>query len=261
MNHLRYIIIPILFFVGCSTQKVVVNEHYTPNDLLNKTLLILPIPQDSITVLNKDDVEDDFAQDKRTPEAIIHDSTFTVMTRVARKFVVGMSVIDSSTEQKALSLFSSTTSSILVTKEIKDDTIPCVFQIPKIDSTNSKAQNLPDVILYINKITLGRNLLPDQFYFPQQTYIPGNTVTTPGGTFTTPGHFMPTGGGQSEHLGSNSRFILWDCKRNDAIAYGKINVKTPFIFGMTTSTWRDHFRVIIRTILQSSHILLKNLEQ
>jgi hypothetical protein len=91
-------------------------------------------------------------------------------------------------------------------------------------------------------------------------FTPGQTISTPGGTFTTPGHMSGGGMSTSEDLGTVVHFIIWDYQKNCEVAYGALNVKTAFAFGMTRSTWRKAFSNIATEIFKETPFKFKDLK-
>lgn len=239
------LVFAILLLTGCAAPEVVQNTNYKDKDLSKRDLTILPIPDDGITVLNKDDVEDDFDDDKRKPESILQDEVYKTILKASLKSLKRVHVIDT---QFPASLFPSrkdTSQFFQVIARVRKDTTVDTFYVPRKAMLESH-HITPDIALCINTIEFGRNLTEPG----PARFVPGNTVSTPYGSFQEPGHFE--NGRSSEYLGSNFFYVIWDYKENQAITYGLGKHSSMLMLGMTNSTWKDNFKYIGVEIFKNS---------
>src|SRR5258708_4113000 len=97
MNRLAFLIVLGGLSWGCSSNStVIVNENYAKSDFSKNKVLLLPISPEVLTILNKDDVEDDFGVEKSRAEAVIADSSYGVMMNAMRRSLQDVIVADSS---------------------------------------------------------------------------------------------------------------------------------------------------------------------
>lgn len=233
MGKTVLVIFCMAFLIGCGNSSVLVNPSYHGKDLSNKTLLIMPIADYIVNVQNKDDVSDDFEEDKREPELIVKELVAKVINNNAQKFLSGINLLKADFDTNMFLSQRDTSVYFSVYKKIGEDSTLYRFFVPRNEALKSKGVS-PDIVVVINKLSFGRNITSGGSY-----YVPGHTVTTPGGTFTTPGHFATNA--STEFLGANLEFIIYDYLENDVIVYGKTSVKTDVFFAMTKSTWTSTF--------------------
>ncbi|MBI5474831.1 MAG: hypothetical protein HY961_21025 [Ignavibacteriae bacterium] len=239
-------------FVGCqpSSSYVTRNEKYANVKFKDKTVIISPVPLDVITVENKDDVEDDFDTDHRTPEAIVQDSLYRRIVPYVRASLWGAAL---STKGLAFYMFQTLHDSAafikvsLKTKKDEKDTLVDFF-VPR---KHVFAPQVPNVVVIINRITVGRDFSGRSVSVPH--YVPGPTISTPGGTFSGGGMWMGGGGGgASQYLGGVVQFIMWDYDANEPVTYAITDVSETFSLGMTTKTWQSFFRRVGKTLFENS---------
>ncbi|MGE5797316.1 MAG: hypothetical protein ACM339_02990 [Ignavibacteria bacterium] len=246
MKILSTLIISASFFIvtGCGGSSIIVNEKYKDQDYSNRSILIMPFPEEVVTVHNKDDVYDDFEEDRREPEAVIKDFLFKSINENAGISLKGIKIYEKEVDSNLPIFRKDTLKYFSISKRIGEDSILYKFYVPIREVLNSSSEK-PEIVLVINKLTFGRNYQQNA-----PMYVPGNTVTTPGGSFTTPGHF--TGGGSSEFLGASVEFIIYDYNEGDVITAGKADVQVNFMFAMTRSTWSACFEDIADGIFKDS---------
>jgi len=232
-----------LLFIGCSGTTAVMNRDLQDKDFSNKKILIIPFPEDIIDIDNKDDVLDDFEDDKREPEVVIRDRLYKALKRNSGIYLSGIKLYPGKTDSISSLTMMDTANCFIVDKGLSTDSILYKFYIPKKEVFNSNKR--PDVVLVLNRIYFSRN-----FNNSVMMYTPGTTVNTPGGSFTTGGHM--TGGGTSEFLGANVEFIVYDYDNDEFISYGNAVIESHFMFAMTKSTWEDAFYQIAREIFKKT---------
>lgn len=222
-----------LTFIGCTGSRIITNSKFEGKDFTSKSIFIVPFSEEIINVVNKDDVVDDFAIDKRSPNLIIKDSVYKYICNNVKRSLRGI-VLYRAKDTLNICLSQKDTSKYFsVMKKFGHDTNEYFFYVPKREILIAANVNA-DIVLVMNEISFERNSRNYAGHF-----IPGATVSTPGGSFTTPGSFL--GGGSSEFLGANYSFIIYDYNEDDVISYGNSSVATSFIFAMTKSTWDTTF--------------------
>ena len=232
-----------------------VNPQYNEKTVwTNRTLNVLFVCSDSITIKNADDIEDDFPDDKRPAAAVVHDSLTRAFPReYAKRKLKVLCAIDT-LPAGSFAHQSDTAQFEYINRHIaKGDTTNYRFAIPK-KQTLIDAGLKPDIGIIINKLTMGRNYSMLS-YGP--TFLPGNTISTPRGTFSTPGMMMGSGGGSSESLDAMVQYVIWDYQNACEISYGNIPVSTSFFWVMTHNTWKDEFQQIAWDILKQSPLKAK----
>ena len=228
-------------FIGCaSTVDVVMNEKYDGRDMSGKNLYILPLYKNNIEIKNIDDVEDDFAGDKRDPKTIIREELFQSMMNNSKQYLKNVNLLDTANASKLILFQHDDTKYFSLKRKIGKDTDSIRFYVPRKEMLDSAGIHT-DIVVALNEIQFGRNLT-----MGSMMYIPGNTISTPGGSFTTAGHFVS--GGSQEYLGANIKFIIYDYSENDVITYGMTTISSGFLFAMTKSTWEDCFYKIAKEI-------------
>lgn len=233
-----------ILFIGCSASTTLINPKYKNKSYSKKQILVMPFSNDVISVMNKDDVADDFEEDKRDPETVIKDKVVEGLTENIDRYVWGIDLYRREIDPYLYQSQLDSTKYFMLQKRLGGKNILYKFYVPKkevLESYNIK----PDVILVINNITFARNQT-----IGVPLYVPGNTVSTPGGSFTTAGHM--SGGGKTEFLGAAADFIIYDYNEDDFINCGSAVVQSNFVFAMTTSTWEDAFFQITTEIFKDT---------
>jgi hypothetical protein len=201
-----------------------------------RSLLLMPVPASEIFISNKDDVEDDFREDKRRPELVLRDSLYLGMISNAEDNVRPGVTVEWMDSTEFISLRNPSNNVFLQFSEDEIDTAHTYF-VPKKEWLIAHGQT-PDLILSITKINFGRN----QNFMPG-TYMPGHTVSTPHGSFTVGGGFI--GGGSTSSLDAEFEFIIFDYQNNTWVSHGKGVASSHFLFAMTRSDWDNVFRSIV----------------
>jgi hypothetical protein len=212
-----------LLFIGCAPSLTVINQKYSHSDFKLKTMILCPLMSNSLRIENADDVVDDFGKtDKRKPDEIIRDSCFFVMQKEMinnAKLIKPLKIDD---PQPLISL--SQDKYFFVTRKVGKDSLPLSFGVPQRISIAAN----PDVILILNQIGFSR-------------FNGSAGSSTPG-----------MGGGSFPSLNSTLNYLLWSYADSEAISYGQISVETPFLFGMTHSTWISHFSNILHSVFSNT---------
>lgn len=234
-----------LLFIGClPSSTIIMNEKYKNQNLSDRSMLIMPFSEESITIMNKDDVADDFEGDRREPEEVIKDIVYKTLLENSKFSLTGIKIYDKEVKFNCFLFQKDSARYFSIKKSFDNDSITYKFYVPKKEFLTANNINA-DIVLVINKLTFGRNLT-----YNAPVFMPGNTISTPGGSFTTPGHMV--GGGSSEFLAANFDFIIYDYSKNDVITYGSTGVSTNFIFAMTKSTWETTFYRIDRELFKKT---------
>ena len=238
----------LLSLAGCqSGQAVVRNEKYQGAELSSRKILIVPLCLDAITVRNKDDIEDDFEDDKRRPEVIVQDSMYRKMVYHASRYLLAGKV---SRLELPFDLYQNQSN--------PEDFRLIELRIPNLDKDTLHSFYFPkqerftkeslDVVITLNNILIGRNV---DRSFSAPTYVSGAPIRTPGGTFSGPGFWMGGGGG-SEYLGAVVQFIVWDYQADEPISYGIVEVKESILFSLTQNGWNNLFKGIIGSLFETT---------
>lgn len=232
-----------VLLVKCGTTTSVMTENYKGKYFEGKKVLVIPLAGDAVTVHNKDDVEDDFENDKRNPEEIVQHCIEQTILLTLNSYLAKTKIMRLDYDSIYFNTCKDAKIFDHIEKRITKDSIRYDFYVPKKEILAEKDM-LPDIGIIINKIDFGRN-------FRQGGgghFIPGQTVSTPGGSFTTGG--MWTSGGGSESLDASFTFIVYDYENEQIISYGEESVGTSFLFGMKRSTWDFVFKAIGRKLVK-----------
>lgn len=242
MCRIILIICAVFIVSKCSSSSIYLNKDYKDKEFIGKTIMVMPFTEKSIYVQNKDDVQDDFEDDKRDANEVVSDSLYSMIVKKSKIWLENTTVLDVSKD--SLKYFSQTDKKLFNSYifKIGKDSIIQNFFLPKREVILNKNLN-PDIIICINEGAFSRGLTSST-----PTYSPGMTVSTPGGSFTTPGTF---GSSSTETLGADIKFIVYDFSADKIISYGAENMGIPFLFGMSKSTWESVFRNITHIILEN----------
>lgn len=228
----------LVLFSGCSTsiKTTLLNENYQLQQNTKKDLIIFPIQYDSLSILNWDDVVDDFEVDSANSKTFIYDTLNNSLLINSKSCTRLLTIIDGKKLFDWNTMIKDKNNYQQINQKI-DKKYKATFLIPKKELLTEEHSN--SYALIINRITIGRNIerLPGTM-----TYTSGQTVSTPGGSFQTPGHW--NSGWTPEYLGARTEFIIWDYEKNDFVKFGLITSKEEFSFGMSTSTWLTFFKTI-----------------
>lgn len=258
INTMKFWMMVSLLVCGCATPPLVtLNPQYKDATVFqDREFNILFISIDSIKINNKDDVDDDFPNDKRVSSMIIQDSLSRTIREEYENRLANIPCQFAILPQDSLRFQNNTDQFDLVKKSIrtKKDSLELKFLVPQKQRFRDLGFQ-PDIGLIITNLIVGRNF--KYSYTGGQMYIPGPTISTPGGSFKAPGQWVGGGGGSSESLDANIQFIFWDYKQDCDIAYGRLTVSNSFFFGMTKHTWKEEFRLIANTILKETPLKKK----
>ena len=241
----------LLLLVGCSSM-----SHYKvvyPNqpDVQGRHLLFLPVSEDFIRIENKDDVEDDFSEDKREPELVLRDSLYTTIIKTAPKLLKKSIVVEKMNPTEIFTLQTKSNLFSFKYKVSEADTAHTFF-IPNKDWLIAHGK-VPDIIALITDISFGRNSSSSN---SPGHISSGSTVSTPGGSFNVGGGVM-TGGGSLPSLDARFGFIIYDYKKDTCIVYGSSVAGSKIAFGMTISNWNSTFREVAEKMFSKTPSFLK----
>jgi hypothetical protein len=231
-------LILLTFLSGCAANSntLLVNEKYTGKQNTKKEMIIFPILYDSLTVVNWDDVVDDFEVDSANSRSFIYDTlnkSLLINSKLCTRY---LTIVDGKKLFDWDEMIKDKNNYLLVNQKIDDKYIPN-FLVPKKELLPSDFSS--SYALIIKKISIGRNIDRQP---ATSIYMPGQTVSTPGGSFQTPGTY--SSGWSPENLGARTEFIIWDYEKNDFVKCGLAISKEDFPFGMSTLTWMDLFKTI-----------------
>jgi hypothetical protein len=247
LKRLIYLPILLLLIAGCKTVSLVsVNPEFKTAQ--GRSLLLMPVPSSAIYISNKDDVADDFSEDKRDPELVLRDSLYLGMISNAEESVVpGVSIewMDS-TEFSSLR---DTSNYLFLHVKGDQGNITATYFVPRKKWLIAHGAQ-PDLVLSIKKISFSRNQEYSAGHF-----TPGVTVSTPHGSFTTGGAYVSGGGTLS--LGAQFEFMIYDYKNNMWVAYGISEASSYFLFAMTRGDWDAIFHSIVREAVSGCPALEK----
>jgi hypothetical protein len=210
------------------------NPQYSSNCCRERTLTILPIPIDAITIANPADFTNDFKDDARKPEEVIQDSCYHEMLR---EMLRSVREIRKDTTVLNPTLFSSLHDARCfkeVTHPVGKDNTEYEFLLPKNECIGKEV----DIALIFNKITFDRR---------KKAGSSGAWVPVAGG-----GRMMVGGSGGSDKLESKLLFIIWDYKANAPVCYGETSVANSVFMAMTRNTWKQQYSQILRGALQKT---------
>jgi len=226
------------FIISCSTSSntTLVNEKYTWKQNTKKDLIIFPIQYNSLSILNGDDVVDDFEVDSANIKSFIYDTLSKSLLFNSKSCTRLLTIVNGKKLFDWDSMIKDKNNYQQINQKI-DKKYKSTFLVPKKDLLPSDYSN--SYALIIKKLLIGRNV-DRQPGAPM--YIPGQTVSTPGGSIQMPGTY--SSGWTPENLGARTEFIIWDYEKNEFVKYGIVVSKVEFPFGMSTSTWLDLFKTI-----------------
>ena len=225
-------------FISCSTSSnsILVNENYQWQQNTKKDLIIFPIQYDSLSILNWDDVVDDFEVDSANYKSFIYDTLSKSVLINSKSCTRYINIVDGKKLFDWDSIRNDKKNYLQINQKIDKNYI-ATFYIPKKELLTE--DHLNSYALIIKRITIARNVerLPGTM-----TYSPGQIVNTPGGSFQTPGHW--SSGWTPENLGAKIEFIIWDYEKDEFVKCGIVISKEDLLGGMTTSSWLDLFKTI-----------------
>jgi hypothetical protein len=238
----------LLTLAGCSPSLITSNDN-AMTDMENRHVLILAPMDNSVFVKNADDVQDDFSKDKREPGVVIR-------SQICRTI---FSMMHAANETQKSNIFSSDSLIGISTYDLNNtfiqevrigkDTALTTFYLPTKEWLIKNGKK-PDIVAIINSVSYSRG---QEFIPSWGHYTPGQTISVPGGTIKTPGMFVGGGGGNSDKLFAEIKFILYDYRNNNWITCGKPVVsKNITIFGLTKGGWEDTFEDIVKTMFEKS---------
>lgn len=236
-----------LIFAGCASQgpTIIRNPEYQKVSFPEKTFTILPIKENVINILNKDDVVDDFPMDKRVPALVIRDSLFHVINLAGDKLIENVKFNKLKNAGLKVTSQDDSLNYIDIEKRIGKDSILYRFSIPN-KSFLTKNNINTDFGLILTNLVFSRNNKSGGV----STTVPGTTISTPGGSFTTPGHTVSSG--SAPYLSLQYEFIVYDYSSNKIVTYGTSATSETIIFALTRSNWDSVFKNMIAKIIANT---------
>ena len=246
---MKYYLILIAFlvvFAGCSPSLITCN-NYDVSDAENRHVLILAPMDNSVYIQNASDVLDDFPNDKREPSVVIRSQICQMSDWVIRhaKKANGNDIFSSDSLIAISTLDMDNT--FIREARIGEDTALTTFYLPTKEWLIKKGIN-PDIVALLNSVSYSRGATCTS---GAGYYMPGHTISTPGGSFSTGGMFVG-GGGYSNNLFADVKFILYDYKYDNWITCGKPIITTSIILALTKNGWEESFDKIIKAMFEKS---------
>lgn len=205
-----------LFLIGCGSTTVITNPKYENKDLSAKNIFVMPFSEDIINVLNKDDVADDFENDKREPEVVLRDKMYKSIINNLENYLTGIKLYKRHADTLKYLSQKDSTNYFLLEKRIDKDSL-CKCSVPKKEVL-VKYDIKPDFVLVLNKISFSRNVERD---------MTGYSI---------------------ESLNAIVNFIIYDYGNREILTYGNFNISKYFIYTLTKSTWENVFYNIAKEI-------------
>lgn len=206
-------ILAAFLFAGCGgSSNFTLNQNYENVDFSGKVLLIAPIANDAVKVLNKDDVADDFPQDKREPEVILSNMVYKSATEYADRYLMSVKIYKEALDSSIFLSQYDKSKYFRLSEPLDNHELLPYYYVPKKEVLNS-SNIKPDMILVINRLKFGR------------------------GAHTFVNAANPGGGSSSPALIAEYDYILYDYNKNEVVAVGGSKADSPFLFAMTRSNW------------------------
>lgn len=248
MKNCLWVLCFVPFFAGCLPQVANMSNNYTDNDVYKRKVLLIAPPIDSVSVANKDDVEDDFSNTKDDARVVLRSAFYNAVAANLHK-LESMQNAHIFEDDTLLELSVKDTANLLCLHyTIDKGKIPLMFYLPKKEWLTAHGKT-PDIAIVITTLAYGRNVT---FSSGAGHYMPGVKVSTPTGSYTTGGMFIGGGGGASSLDGSFS-FLIYDYKKDTWINYGipKVSFGIP-IWGLTRGGWNSTFEEATDKLLANS---------
>lgn len=245
MRNFSILLLAITFLGGCMSHTFIKNDKYSGKSFPDRNLTILPFVYDSLTVVNWDDVVDDFGVDSANSKSFINDTLHESLLKYSEALTRNINITDGKNLIDWNDIKSDTNNYFQISKKINDN-YDCEFDIPRKELLEPTGLGNSFVLVF-SRVFIARDL-GSTGSFP--IYTPGQTISTPGGSIQTPGIF--TSGGSMGNLGAIVEFIIWDYEQNDYVKCGSVTVKEGISFAMTTGTWTALFEGITKDIYKQT---------
>jgi hypothetical protein len=217
----------ILGMIGCSsTSFIVVSPDYSGASCRDRSLTLLPLPHDLISLYDTVDVRKDFPEDHRACMEIVRDSCYQSMVEELSLHLEGIRPDTASFPVDTIKNLADSGCFLALHYDAGKDSLPLKFYLPSASCIGKSV----DIGLVFNQLTFSRD--------EGRTGIP-----FPGGALL---------GGSPPSLNSGIMFLIWDYKKDRPIAYGRTMVKKNFIISMKQSTWKEQFRQILESVFKKT---------
>ncbi len=217
----------LLGMIGCSsTSFIVVNPGYSGASCRDRSLTLLPLPHDLISLYDTLDVRKDFPEDRRACGEIVRDSCYQAMVEELSLHLEGVRPDTVSFPVDSIKDLADSGCFMALQFDAGKDSLPLKFYLP---SAACIGKNV-DIGLIFNQLTFSRD--------EGRTGIP-----FPGGAFL---------GGSPPSLNSEVMFLIWDYKQDRPVAYGRTTVKKDFVIKLKSSTWREQYKKILEAVFSKT---------
>jgi hypothetical protein len=234
IHNFFFLFATIAVFIGCSSQTYVMMEGYQGKKIHARQLAIAPY---SVTILNKDDVIDDLG--KGVAEEVFQVYADSIFSSTMKK----NSHIDS------VMISHNKLGEPLIERKLPLDEEELIkLQLPKESETLFIDSLKPEYILFINNYTIERSRGASGEWSHEDSRT-GRIDQTP--TYS--------GGGDPGGLLHQLNFCIWDNTKGKLVSYGRVDVKSPMLFGMSRGHWKDCLqKVALRILMASPFQAIKN---
>lgn len=202
-----------LIFAGCGGgSKFVLNQNYENADFTDKVLLIAPISKDAIKIVNKDDVKDDFPNDKREPEVIIEELAYKSIMDYAGANLTGVKIYKTALDSSIFLSQYDKLKYFRLYEPLNNNEVLPFFYIPQKEVLFSRNIK-PDLILVMNRLKIERKKRSLLSIFKRAK--------------------------DSETLNAEFEYILYDYNKKEVVAIGEATIDAPFSLNVTLATWDE----------------------
>jgi hypothetical protein len=217
---------------------VVVNPKYRDADLHARVVHVLPVRDASVG--NPDDFDDDLrAFDGQEPSVHAAAVVTRLFKRPLQKHAQHVTLAFDSAWDSADAALRDTILSVPSGKKMVADTFAYppgrIFRDKNIE---------PDLALQIEHVEFRRNIELMPRYFSRSPF------GMPGGPVWVGRRVM--GHGTRKSLDLTGRYILWDCRTEEPVAYGRFSASSVYTIEMRHENWEDVVTQAVRALVAGS---------
>jgi hypothetical protein len=238
-----------IFFTGCFAPVLINQNGYKKEEVVGRTVLILPPASNSVFIRNPEDVVNHLPPDSGDVNQILRKAIYRNITETVAQVKDENNKQPFITDSTLIFVPEDTAKVFSLQLKVGPEHIPVTYYLPTKQWLIAKGKS-PDIVLVISSIEYGREISHGTF---TSTYVPGATISTPTGPVTTRGMQMGGTDYTSSELNGIFHFIIYDYVRDTWITYGIQNVSTDIPFwGLTQSNFESTFVLAAKKFFDKS---------
>jgi hypothetical protein len=213
--------------VPVSHHSYMLEQSYATANLANRKMVVVMPTDAGIFINNKNDVTSDFGGSNATPESRIRKYYYPEFIKTFKSLVSSDSIVALSEVRQDLTKDSIGAKEVQLKAET--DSMPASYIAP--DKARMQALGLGDAVaIIVEQVEFKRNAFSIEYYWDEKTRKPAN-------------------------LEADVRVLIWDCRNDAPVFYGKLSSNIEFQFGLQRKHWDESADELAKKIVVAAKCL------